>query len=159
DNNVKFIRLWFTDILGFLKSFAITAPELEDALATGVGFDGSSIEGFTRADESDMLAVPDPNTFQVLPWRPRAQGAAARMSCDVREPCGSPDQGDARWVLKRVLKRAADMGYTFYVSPELEFYYFKSAQGPPEGLDEGGYFDLTPQDLATDIRRDTILTL
>jgi glutamine synthetase len=159
DNNVKFIRLWFTDILGFLKSFAITAPELEDALATGVGFDGSSIEGFTRADESDMLALPDPNTFQVLPWRTREHGAVARMFCDIMEPSGASYQCDPRWVLKRVLKRAADMGFTFYVSPELEFYYFKSSKGPPEGLDEGGYFDLTPQDLATDIRRDTILTL
>jgi glutamine synthetase len=159
EHNVKFIRLWFTDILGLLKSFAITAPELEDALATGVGFDGSSIQGFARADESDMLAMPDPNTFQLLPWRAREEGAVARMFCDIIEPGGTAYQGDPRWVLKRVLKRAADLGYTFYVSPELEFFYFKSSQGPPETLDEGGYFDLTPQDLATDIRRDTILTL
>jgi glutamine synthetase len=159
ENNVRFIRLWFTDILGFLKSFAITAPELEDALATGVGFDGSSIQGFARADESDMLALPDPNTFQLLPWRPREHGAVARMFCDIVEPGGAAYQGDPRWVLKRVLKRAADMGFTFYVSPELEFFYFKSPRPPLEALDEGGYFDLTPQDLASDIRRDTILTL
>ena len=159
EHNVKFVRLWFTDILGFLKSFAITVEELEGALNEGMGFDGSSIEGFARIDESDMIAMPDPSTFQVLPWRPKEGGGVARMFCDVLEPDGSPHQGDPRWVLKKNLKRAADMGYTFYVGPELEYFYFREAKGTPEGLDEGGYFDLTPLDVATDFRRETVLTL
>jgi glutamine synthetase len=159
DNNVKFIRLWFTDILGFLKSVAITITDLEDVLETGVNFDGSSIQGYARADESDMVAMPDPNTFQLLPWRPREEAAVGRMFCDVLEPNGSPYEGDPRYILRRALKRASDLGYTFYVGPELEFFYFKSSKGQPEGLDEGGYFDLTPQDVATDMRRDTILAL
>ena len=159
EHNVKFIRLWFTDILGILKSFAITVGELEGALEEGMGFDGSSIEGFARIDESDMVAMPDPNTFQILPWRPKEGGAVARMFCDIIEPEGNPYQGDPRWVLKRNLKRAADMGYTFYVGPELEYFYFKDSKGTPEGLDEGGYFDLTPLDVATDFRRETVLTL
>jgi glutamine synthetase len=159
DNHVKFIRLWFTDILGFLKSVAITITELEDALENGVGFDGASIQGFARADESDMVAMPDPNTFQLLPWRPREEAAVGRIFCDILEPGGAPYQGDPRYVLRRALKRAADRGYSFYVGPELEFFYFRSSKGTPEALDEGGYFDLTPQDVATDIRRDTILAL
>jgi glutamine synthetase len=159
DNNVKFIRLWFTDILGFLKSVAITISDLEEALESGISFDGSSIQGFARADESDMVAKPDPSTFQILPWRPRDEAAVGRLFCDVLEPGGAPYQGDPRYVLRRALKRAADLGYTFYVGPELEFFYFRSSKGQPEGLDEGGYFDLTPQDVATDMRRDTILAL
>jgi glutamine synthetase len=158
-HNVKFIRLWFTDILGQLKSFAITVEELEQALAEGMGFDGSSIEGFARIDESDMVAMPDPSTFAVLPWRPSEGGAVARMFCDILEPDGSPHQGDPRWVLKRQLERAANAGLTFYVGPELEYFYFRSSKGTPEGLDEGGYFDLTPLDLASDLRRQTVLTL
>lgn len=159
EQNVKFVRLWFTDILGFLKSFSITVAELEGALEEGMGFDGSSIEGYARIDESDMLAKPDPNTLSILPWRPREQGSVAKMFCDVINPDGTPYDGDPRWVLKRTLKRASDMGYTFYVGPELEFFYFKSSKGSPETLDEGGYFDLTPLDVATDMRKDTILTL
>jgi glutamine synthetase len=159
DNNVKFIRLWFTDILGFLKSVAITITDLEEAMESGISFDGASIQGYARADESDMVAMPDPATFQVLPWRPRDEAAVGRMFCDVLEPNGSPYQGDPRYVLRRALQRASDMGYTFYVGPELEFFYFKSSKGVPESLDEGGYFDLTPQDVATDMRRDTILAL
>jgi glutamine synthetase len=159
DQNVKFVRLWFTDILGFLKSFSITVSELENALEEGMGFDGSSIEGYARIDESDMLAKPDPNTLSLLPWRSRQDGTVARMFCDVINPDGSPYEGDPRWVLKRTLKRAADMGYTYYVGPELEVFYFKSSKGNPEVLDEGGYFDLTPLDAATDMRKDTILTL
>ena len=158
DHDVKFIRLWFTDILGQLKSFAITVEELEEALEEGQGFDGASIEGFARVDESDMVAMPDPATFAILPWRPRERGVA-RMFCDIQHPDGTPFEGDPRFVLKRQLKRAADLGYTFYVGPELEFFYFKSSEGPPEGLDKGGYFDLTPLDVASDLRRQTIMTL
>ena len=158
EQNVRFIRLWFTDILGFLKSVAITIDELEEALEEGLGFDGSSIEGFARIDESDMVAMPDPATFQVLPWRPREE-AVARMFCAIRTPEGEAYDGDPRWVLRRVLKRAADMGFTFYVGPELEYFYFRSSKGTPEALDEGGYFDLTPLDLASDLRRETVLTL
>jgi len=155
--DVKFIRLWFTDILGQLKSFAITVEELEGALEEGMGFDGSSIEGFARIDESDMIAKPDPNTFVIIPWRPREK-AVARMFCDIHYPGGEPFEGDPRFVLKRNLKRAADMGYTFYVGPELEFFYFKSST-EPEPVDQGGYFDLTPPDVASDLRRETVLTL
>ena len=163
DLKVKFVRLWFTDILGFLKSFAITIGELEEALREGKGFDGSSIEGFARIDESDMIAMPDPNTFCILPWRPQEGGAVVRMFCDILYPGGKPFEGDPRWILKKNLKRAHEMGYTFYVSPELEFFYFRHQEhgevGPPEALDHGGYFDLTPLDIATDLRRETVLTL
>jgi glutamine synthetase len=157
DHDVKFIRLWFTDILGSLKSFAITVEELEDALEEGKTFDGASIEGFARIDESDMVAMPDASTFAILPWRPRERGVA-RMFCDIQHPDGTPFDGDSRFVLKRQLKRAADLGFTFYVAPELEFFYFKSAE-KAEGLDKGGYLDLTPLDVASDIRRQTVLTL
>jgi len=159
DNNVRFIRLWFTDILGFLKSFSITVSELERALEEGMGFDGSSIEGFVRIDESDMIAMPDPSTFVILPWRVKEDGAVARMFCDITYPDGTPYEGDPRQVLKRALARASDMGFTFYVGPELEFFLFKSPKGVPETLDEGGYFDLTPLDVATDMRKETIMTL
>lgn len=159
ENQVKFIRLWFTDILGFLKSVAIPVEQLSEALEEGVGFDGSSVEGFTRIDESDMVALPDPATFQVLPFRPNGGQAVARMFCDILLPNGKPYPGDPRYVLKRNLKRAADLGYTFYVSPELEYYYFKSPNPPLEVLDTGGYFDLTPLDEASDLRRETVLAL
>ena len=164
EQNVKFVRLWFTDILGFLKSFAITVDDLEEALEEGVAFDGASIEGFARVDESDMIAMPDPSTFQVIPWRPRENGAVARMFCDILEPSGRPNDGDPRYVLKRTLKRAAKMGYTYYVSPEIEFFYFKPSEAGQGatltlGLDRGGYFDLTPLDMASDLRRETVLTL
>src|SRR3990170_1145888 len=159
EHDVKFIRLWFTDILGSLKSVAITVEELATALDEGAGFDGSSIEGFARIDESDMIAMPDPSTFAILPWRPTEGGAVAQMFCDILEPDGSPHQGDPRWVLKKNLQRAANAGYTFYVGPELEYFYFRSPKGIPEGLDEGGYFDLTPLDLASDLRRETVLTM
>ncbi len=156
DKDVKFIRLWFTDVLGFLKSFAITPAELETAFEEGMGFDGSSIEGFTRIEESDMIAKPDPNTFTLLPWSKDAK--VARMFCDIQMPDGTPFDGDPRYVLKRNLKRAAEMGYTMYVGPELEFFYFKDSKGT-EVLDTGGYFDLTPLDLATPHRRETIFSL
>ena len=157
ENDVKFIRLWFTDILGSLKSFAITVDELEKAMEQGMGFDGSSIEGFARSDESDMIARPDPSTFVVLPWRPQQQ-RVARMFCDIQRPDGEPFTGDPRYVLRRQLERAATLGYTFYVGPELEFFYFKTPEAP-EPLDQGGYFDLTPLDVASDLRRETVLTL
>lgn len=159
ENGVKFIRLWFTDILGFLKSFTITIKELELALEEGAGFDGSSIEGFVRIDESDMIAMPDPDTFQILPWRHNEQSTVARMFCDIYTPEGNPYDGDPRGVLRKNLKRAKDMGYTFYVGPELEYFYFRSAKGKPETLDNGGYFDLTPLDVASDLRKQTVEAL
>jgi glutamine synthetase len=158
ENDVRFIRLWFTDILGVLKSFAISVDELEGALEEGMGFDGSSIEGFARIDESDMVAKPDPDTFQILPWRPLEHNAVARMFCDILKPGGEPFEGDPRFVLKRNLKKAADLGFTFYVGPELEFFYFKDSKGT-ETLDSGGYFDMTTLDAATDLRRNTVITL
>ncbi|RLA87851.1 MAG: glutamine synthetase [Deltaproteobacteria bacterium] len=158
EHSVKFIRLWFTDILGFLKSFAITPNELETALNEGMGFDGSSIEGFARIEESDMIAMPDTNTFVILPWRSNEGVGVARMFCDILKPDGSHYEGDPRWALKRNLSKAKELGYTFYVGPELEYFYFKSSTSP-EILDKGGYFDLTPLDAASDLRRDTILTL
>ncbi len=159
DHKVKFVRLWFTDILGFLKSVAIPVGQLAEALNEGIGFDGSSVEGFARIDESDMIAMPDPSTFQVLPFRPREDGTVARMFCDILEPSGKPYDGDPRQVLKVNLKRASDMGFTFYVSPELEYFYFRGTEPPLQGLDEGGYFDLTPLDVASDLRRETVLAL
>src|SRR5688500_15914130 len=157
DLDVKFIRLWFTDIVGALKSAAITVDELEHAFTDGASFDGASIEGFARSDETDMSAVPDPSTFQLLPWRPREQ-AVARMFCDVRLPSGEAFDGDPRFVLKRVIDRAARRGFTFYVSPEIEFFYFGDQDGT-ELLDAGGYLGLTPLDSGTDLRRETVLTL
>ena len=159
EQDVKFIRLWFTDILGFLKSFAITVEELPDALEGGAGFDGSSIQGFARIDESDMVALPDPTTFALLPWQPAEGGKVARMFCNILEPGGKPHQGDPRLCLKRNLERVREMGYTFYVGPELEYFYFRSSKPAPEPLDSGGYFDLTPQDVAEDLRRETVLAL
>lgn len=158
EQNVKFIRLWFTDILGILKNFAITVEELEGAMEHGMGFDGSSIQGFARIDESDMVAIPDPDTWQLLPWRPKDHHAVARMFCDIHRPGGGPFEGDPRYVLKRNLKRAADMGYTFHVGPELEYFYFQNSNGN-QVLDAGGYFDMTSMDGATDLRRETVLML
>lgn len=157
ENDVKFIRLWFTDILGRLKSFAIPKEELEMAFSEGMGFDGSSIKGFARIDESDMIARPDPSTFAILPWRPREK-AVARMFCDILQPDGSPYEGDPRYILKRNLERLAEKSYTFYVGPELEYFYFRDEKHT-EILDEGEYFDLTTLDAASDFRRDTILAL
>lgn len=156
---VEFIRLWFTDILGFLKSFAITVEGLEAALEEGVGFDGSSIEGFARIEESDMIAMPDPSTFSLMPSSSNQLGVMAKMFCDILKPDGNPYAEDPRYVLRKNLKRASDIGYTFYVGSELEYFYFQSSQVPPQGLDKGGYFDLTPRDVASDFRRETVLTL
>jgi glutamine synthetase len=158
ERKVKFIRLWFTDVLGFLKGFAITPDELEGALDEGMGFDGSSIEGFARIEESDMVAKPDPDTFAILPWRSKDEHSVARMFCDIYEPSGKPFEGDPRYVLKRNLAKAAAMGFTYYVGPELEYFYFANSQ-IPQPLDQGGYFDLVPLDVAQDLRRDTILTM
>ena len=156
DYNVKFVRLWFTDILGQLKSFAVPVEELEVAFSEGMGFDGSSIHGFARIDESDMIARPDPTTFAILPWRPK-ESPVARMFCDIYEPDGTPYKGDPRYILKLNLEKASKKGFTFYLGPELEFFYFKNDKGT-ETLDEGGYFDY-PLDAAEDLRRDTILAL
>ena len=157
ENDVKFVRLWFTDILGSLKGFAITVDDLQDAMEQGVGFDGASIEGFARINESDMRAFPDPTTFAILPWRPR-QNAVARMFCDIRTPKGEPFEGDPRYALKRNLERLAKVGYTYYVGPELEFFYFKDSESP-QPLDKGGYFDQLSAPPAADLRRDTVLNL
>ncbi|MBU0606361.1 MAG: glutamine synthetase family protein [Armatimonadetes bacterium] len=158
-NNVRFIKLWFTDILGYLKSFSITMEELEASMIEGRGFDGSSIDGFVRIDESDMIALPDPSTFVVLPWRSDDErGGVGRMYCDIYQPSGEPFHSDPRYVLKRQLARAAELGFTFYVGPELEYFYFPNAH-TPEALDTGGYFDMTANDSAQDLRRDTIMAL
>jgi glutamine synthetase len=156
-SGVKFIRLWFTDILGFLKSVTITVEELERALEDGMGFDGSSIEGFARIDESDMVAMPDPSTFCLIPWRPK-EYAVARMFCDIQMPGGKPFEGDPRYVLKRNLKLASDLGYTYHVGPELEFFVFKDS-GSADPMDQGGYFDMIPQDVGSNMRREIILAL
>ncbi len=157
ERGIRFVRLWFTDVQGFLKSFAITPAELEVALDEGLGFDGTSIDGFSRISEADMLARPDPATFQILPWR--RGGDTARMFCDIVTPDGAPFAGDPRHVLRRNLERAAELGYSFYVGPELEYFYFADAGPEPKVLDRGGYFDLTPLDVAQEYRRDTILAL
>ena len=157
ENDVKFIRLWFTDILGNLKGFAIMVDDLVDAIEQGVGFDGASIEGFARVNESDMRAFPEPATFSLLPWRPR-QNAVARMFCDIRTPKGEPFAGDPRIVLKRNLERLAKAGFTYYVGPELEFFYLKDAN-TPEPLDHSGYFDQLTGQPSSDLRRDTVLNL
>ena len=160
ERDIKFIRLWFTDVLGFLKSVAIAPAELEGAFTEGVGFDGSAIEGYARVFESDMIAHPDPSTFQLLPWRTYA--GTARMFCDVSLPDGSPAGADPRHVLKRALHKAADMGFTFYVHPEIEFFLFKRPLvpgQPPTPLDMGGYFDHTTLDEGTNFRRDAISML
>jgi glutamine synthetase len=157
ERGIHFIRLWFTDVLGNLKSFAVTPNEIETAFSEGMGFDGSAIEGFTRVEESDMLAFPDPETFQVLPWRPSSNGVA-RMFCNIRNADGTSFEGDPRYALKQMLRKAAAMGFTINVGPELEYFYFK-APDDPTPLDNGGYFDLTSQDSGTDLRRDTVLTL
>ncbi len=157
DKKVSFVQFWFTDVLGQLKSFSITPEELELAFTEGMGFDGSSIEGFARIEESDMVAVPDPTTFQLLPWRPQ-EAPVGRMFCDILNPDGTPYAGDPRYVLKRMLKKIAERGYTYYVGPELEYFYFQSDRNP-EILDQGGYFDVTPLDRGNDLRRQTIFAL
>ncbi|RYE75762.1 MAG: glutamine synthetase, partial [Myxococcales bacterium] len=161
ERDVRFVRLWFTDVLGYLKSVAIAPAELEGAFAEGIGFDGSAIEGFARVTEADMLARPDPTTFQILPWRGDGP-ATARMFCDIAMPDGSPSYADPRHVLKRTLQSAADKGFTFYTHPEIEFYLFKGkpeAGDEPEPVDRSGYFDHTAQSKGSDFRREAITML
>jgi glutamine synthetase len=157
DEGIRFIRLWFTDILGNLKAFSINSTELADAFDGGMGFDGSSITGFNAIEESDMIAVPDPRTFAILPWR--GEHAVGRMFCDIRTPEGTPYEGDPRHILRRAVQRAESMGFdNFFVGPELEYFYFRDSRST-EVLDEGGYFDLTTLDAGSDLRRDTVLGL
>ena len=161
ERDIRFIRLWFTDILGTLKSVAIAPAELENAFEEGIGFDGSAIEGFARQSESDMLAKPDPATFTILPWRAEAQGAA-RMFCDITLPSGQASPADPRNVLRRTLAKAAEMGYTCYTHPEIEFFLFTSQPEkgvPPVPVDQGGYFDHTPAVVGHDFRRQAITLL
>ncbi|MDP2300706.1 MAG: glutamine synthetase family protein, partial [Actinomycetota bacterium] len=157
DKKIEFIHLWFTDVLGFLKSFTIDVEELELAMTEGMGFDGSSIQGFARIQESDMIAMPDPSTLQILPWRQKGV-LVATMFCDIVRPDGTPYDADPRRVLKRNLERAEALGFTMYVGPELEYYYLKSDR-EPEVLDLGTYFDQTTRDLAIDLRMDTVRQL
>ena len=161
ERNIRFVRLWFTDVLGFLKSVAIAPAELENAFDEGIGFDGSAIEGFARVTESDMLAKPDPSTFSILPWRTESPGAA-RMFCDITMPDGSASPADPRNVLRRTLDKAASMGYTCYTHPEIEFFLFKSLPetgAAPVPVDQGGYFDHTPAVVGHDFRRQAITLL
>lgn len=157
ETNISFIQFWFTDVLGFLKSFAITPSEMDEGLTEGMGFDGSSIEGFARIHESDMIAKPDPTTFQLVPWRSKDR-PVARMFCDILNPDGTPYEGDPRYVLKRLLSKVAEQGYTFYLGPELEYFYFKD-NTCTDFLDTGGYFDSLPLDMAGTLRRETIFAL
>lgn len=157
NRDVHFIRCWFTDVLGNMKSFAVVPGELENAFAGGMGFDGSSIRGFSATQDSDILAFPEPGTFQVLPWRPESN-AVARMFCDIRKPDGAPFEADPRHILKRAIQKASDAGYSLNVGCEMEYFYFKDSSGT-EPLDFGTSFDLTSLDYASDLRRDTVLTL
>ncbi len=161
ERGVKFIRLWFTDVVGTLKSVAIAPAEVEGAFAEGLGFDGSAIEGLTRAYEADVLAHPDPTTFQILPWRGEVD-PTARMFCDITTPDGQPAVADPRNVLKRTLAKAADRGFTFYTHPEVEFYLLKSSQygaKGPQPVDKAGYFDNVPGGTAHDFRRRSVRML
>ena len=161
ERGVRMIRLWFTDVLGQLKSVAISPAELESAFEEGMHFDGSAIDGFSRVQESDVLAKPDPNTFELLPWHREVDDVSARMFCDILNHDGTPFEGDPRQVLKRNLDRARERGFQFMVAPEMEFFYFASgdASREPEPLDTGSYFDLTSTDAASDLRKRTIAML
>ncbi|MCJ7827381.1 MAG: glutamine synthetase family protein [Demequinaceae bacterium] len=160
ERDIRFIRLWFTDVLGVLKSVAIAPAELENAFEEGIGFDGSAIEGLTRVYEADMIAQPDPSTFQILPWRGDVRGAA-RMFCDIQTPEGEPSMADPRYVLKRTLDKASALGFTFYTHPEIEFYLFEPLQPGelPKPVDRAGYFDNVPRGTAHNFRRTAITTL
>jgi glutamine synthetase len=158
ERGIRLVWLWFTDVLGFLKSFAVTSEELEAAFEEGIGFDGSAIEGFARVQESDMLARPDAGTFQIMPVHDGREEGAARMFCDIHTPDGRPFWGDPRFVLRRNLERAAERGFTFYVHPEMEFFLFKSVDDPSP-IDAGGYFDLTPLDATQALRREMVSVL
>ncbi len=161
ERDIRFVRLWFTDVLGFLKSVAVAPAELEGAFDEGIGFDGSAIEGFARVAESDMLARPDPGTFQILPWRSETPGTA-RMFCDIVLPDGTPSYADPRQVLKRTLAKAADLGFAFYTHPEIEFFLFRdqpTGGQPPTPVDQGGFFDHIAHGIGHDFRRDAITML
>jgi glutamine synthetase len=160
ERGIRFIQLWFTDVLGVPKAFAITPAELENALEEGMTFDGSAIDGFSRVQESDVLAKPDPRTFQILPHT-AGEDPVARVVCDILGLDGTPFAGDPRHVLRRTLDRARDRGFTFYAAPEIEWFYFGSDEPsqPLQRLDRGSYFELTVADLTTDLRRRTVLTL
>ena len=161
ERDIRFVRLWFTDVLGILKSVSIAPAELEGAFAEGIGFDGSAIEGFSRVTESDMLAKPDPSSFQILPWRGDDM-PVARLFCDILLPDGSPSYADPRWVLKRQLAKAAQLGFTFYTHPEIEFFLFNDMPtdgGDPVPVDNVGYFDHSPHPAGQDFRRQSISTL
>jgi glutamine synthetase len=157
ERGIRLVWLWFTDVLGFLKSFAVTSEELEQAFQEGIGFDGSAIEGFARVQESDMLARPDAGTFQIMPVAEGDSGVA-RMFCDIYTPDGRPFWGDPRFVLRRNLERASERGFTFYVHPEMEFFVFEGADAATP-IDSGGYFDFTPAEITQELRRDTISAL
>ncbi|HEY1467304.1 MAG TPA: glutamine synthetase family protein, partial [Acidimicrobiales bacterium] len=176
ERGIRFVQLWFTDVLGTPKTFSITPAELENALDEGMTFDGSAIDGFSRVQESDVLARPDVNTFQLLPWHGRGRGSAAsrpddqpggleapvaRVFCDIVNLDGSPFQGCPRHVLRRTLERAHQNGFTFYAAPEMEYFYFADADPShgPQGLDHGSYFELTASDRTSDIRQRTVITL
>ncbi|HIW63290.1 MAG TPA: type I glutamate--ammonia ligase [Candidatus Stackebrandtia excrementipullorum] len=162
ERDIRFVRLWFTDVLGTLKSVSVAPAELESAFDEGIGFDGSAVEGFARVYESDMIAMPDATTFQVFPFEGAGIGESARIFCDIVTPDGAPSWADPRHVLRRALSRAADRGFTFYTHPEIEFFLFKpdlGADGRLVPVDEGGYFDHTTHSVARDFRRQAILAL
>ncbi|MFM8871245.1 MAG: glutamine synthetase family protein, partial [Actinomycetota bacterium] len=160
ERGVRLVRLWFTDVLGTLKSFAISPAELENALNDGMTFDGSSINGYSRVQESDVLAIPDPNTFEVMPWVDQ-KSAEARVFCDIHKLDGAPFEGDPRQILRRNLDAARAQGFEFLLAPDMEYFYFAPPQPgvAPQPLDEGGFFDLTSSDVASSLRKETIRTL
>lgn len=160
ERGIRLVRLWFTDVLGNLKSFAISPAEMENALNDGMSFDGSAIDGFSRVQESDVLALPDPNTFEVLPWVD-PKGAEARVFCDIAKLDGTAFDGDPRQVLRRNLNSARELGYQFYIAPDIEYFYFDppKVDSRPVPLDEGGFFDLTSNDITSSLRKETIRTL
>ncbi len=160
--DIRFVRLWFTDVLGNLKSFSISAEDLEEAFEEGIGFDGSSVDGFVPLEESDMLAFPDPATFQILPWK-SADGTSARIICDIRTPHREPFEGDPRSCLQRQFRKLDEKGYSANVGPRIEYFYFGADSDPrfqsPTPLDYAGYFDLTSFDSSSDLRRVTTMML
>jgi glutamine synthetase len=161
ERDIRFVRLWFTDVLGYLKSVAVAPAELEGAFAEGIGFDGSAVEGFARVYEADMIAKPDPSTFQLMPAGGDTAGTG-RMFCDIFLPDGSPSYADPRFVLKRALAKAGLLGFTFYTHPEIEFFLLRERPEPgakPQPIDSGGYFDHTPHGIAHDFRREAITML
>ena len=159
ERDIRFVQFWFTDLLGNLKSFAISPEDLEEAFDEGIGFDGFAVDGFAPLEESDMLAFPDPSTFQILPWRPSERGAA-RVICSILTPGGEQFEGDSRGCLMKAFEATEEKGYLFNAGPELEYFFFDGPTMPAAApIDSAGYFDLTPSDLARDLRRETTLML